>query len=305
MLGPLNGSVPLPHAANERVYGMLLAAQKPGETQYSTLLFVRYSTRVPAPNLRVAAISASSREPREGQRATLTATIENAGDAAAAASTTLFTLDGTRPVGSVATPAIAPGGSAQVTVSWDTRGVHGEHVVSVAADALAVIEEAREDDNTAALAVTVRGNRVENGSFDGSGGWSATSTGGGTAAPADGGASLTGTGGNVLVSGTPSWASAPVAVAGGETLWLAASVRAIGLASPATVRLEFRDAAGRPGGVLTALASPLSTSGFLPLVQQIVVPPGAASARVILSAFAGETSATGLVVFDDVGLYDG
>ena len=311
MLGPYNGSTALPHAANERVYGMLLAAQKPDSSQYGTLLFVRYYTKIPAPNLRVSAITASNREPREGQLVTLTATVANNGDAPAAASTTLFTLDGTTVIGTVATPAIPAGGTAQVTLAWNTHKVKGDHVIVVAADSRNVVEELREDDNTSTLAVKVKANKVKNGSFDdGSTGWSSTSTGAGTAAPGEGeggstGASLTSSGGNVLAAGAPSWTSEPIAVVGGQTLVAAASVRAAGLASPATVVLQFQDAYGRPVGALAVLASPFATAGFAALEQTVVVPPGAATARVVLSAFGHETATTGAVVFDDIGLFDG
>jgi len=41
------------------------------------------------------------------------------------------------------------------------------------------------------------------------------------------------------------------------------------------------------------------------LKTTVAVPAGAAQARVVLSAFAGAAAASGTVVFDDIGVFDG
>ena len=91
----------------------------------------------PAPSdLRVTAISATtaSGKGREGEKATLKATVRNSGAGAAPASKTEFLLDGTKVLGLVDTPALAAGASAEVSVIWDTRKVKGDHQLKATAD---------------------------------------------------------------------------------------------------------------------------------------------------------------------------
>ena len=75
----------------------------------------------PPPDLQVTTITASNNKAREGEKVTITATVSNTGKSAAAASKTEFLLDGAAALGLVDTPAIAAGGSTQVSVNRDTR----------------------------------------------------------------------------------------------------------------------------------------------------------------------------------------
>ena len=104
--------------------------------------------------------------PRQGDRVTVTATVVNAGAAPAPASKTEFLLDGTQVLGLVDTPALAAGQSAQVSIGWDTRKVKGEHQLKATADRPNAIAEENETNNSATLTVNVKGNKVENGSFE-------------------------------------------------------------------------------------------------------------------------------------------
>lgn len=173
-------------------------------------------------------------------------------------------------------------------------GGQGRPLHRAAADSAAAVDESDEDDNTATLAVRVHGNHVENGSFDqaGSNGAPAAWTSSGSTAPASGpdgspAVSLTGAG--------SSWTSSAFAVTPGAPLTVSASVRATGIT--ASVALAFVGAGGAVLDTVTALTTPLATGGFVPLEEQLVAPPGAVQARVVLTGSGA--------VFDDVDVFDG
>ena len=262
----------------------------------------------------------SNGKPKEGDKVKIRATIENTGTADAPASTTAFTLDGTALPGSpVATGAIPAGGSIQVELTWDTRGVKDTHVIGATADAGEAVDESVEDNNGATLEVTVRGNKVENGSFEqqasGGGsapqGWTAGSTpSGSTGTSSSGGTdgskavTITGTRKSVLVGGVPTWTSSPIAVAPGEVLELQVSVSTSKVSSAPGIGLAYLGAAGEVLQTVRLLDVPLVTNGFATLQKAVTLPPGVSQVRIVLFGFAAtDTKTSGTVTFDDVGLY--
>ena len=97
--------------------------------------------------------------------ARITATVTNTGTASAPASTTAFLLDGTKMLGSVATPSIPAGSSVTVSMLWDTKGVKGQHVIAVTCDSAGVVDELDEGNNLSSLTVSVKDNVVKRVSF--------------------------------------------------------------------------------------------------------------------------------------------
>jgi hypothetical protein len=262
------------------------------------------------PDLRVTALSATtaSGKGREGEKATLKATVRNSGNGAAPASKTEFLLDGTKVLGLIDTPAIAAGGSAEVEVVWDTHKVKGDHELKATADKPNAIAESNETNNSATLTVTVKGNRVQNGSFEdpnaagtGPDAWSSSGSTSWSDSGTDGskGASAQGSSG-----ASPTWTSAPVAVVPGETLDLVTSVSAQGTSSPASVGVVFLGSLGQVLNTATVLTAPLTTSGFQTLESSITVPLNVAKVQVVLRGFAPtDLTRKGTVTFDDVGLF--
>ena len=271
----------------------------------------------PMPDLKVTALTTTGNKAREGEKVTVTATVRNDSSAAAGASVTEFRLDDTSILGSVATPPLAGGATANVSVNWDTRGVKGSHTLFATADAGLAVSESNEGNNTSALAVTVQGNKVQNGDFEqpnsaasGPEGWSGSSTGAGSASWGDGGsdgsrsAATSGNGGNAAVSGAPSWTSAPIPVVAGEVVTLAVSVQSLSASSAATAGLVYLGAAGQVVSSVTLLTAPLTTTGFAKLEQVVTIPAGIAQVRVKLVGFSPTDLRTaGTVRFDDVGLF--
>ncbi|PYL97241.1 MAG: hypothetical protein DMF18_03180 [Verrucomicrobia bacterium] len=100
---------------------------------------------IAAPDLIVSALTASNNQARQGDKVTFTATIKNQGQASAAASKTEFLLDGATVLGLIDTPALAPGGSATVTVNWLTASAKkGQHTIKATADKTNVVAESND-----------------------------------------------------------------------------------------------------------------------------------------------------------------
>jgi subtilase family serine protease len=99
----------------------------------------------------------------------VTATIENLGAVDADPSHTEFWLDGADRddlLGLVATPAIGAGETVTVEVNFDTRGLNGDYVVTVTADALEALADADRASNVGRLHTTIRGNQIRDLQFE-------------------------------------------------------------------------------------------------------------------------------------------
>src|SRR5262249_10789649 len=117
----------------------------------------------PRPDLTITNIVASQSQPKV---TVLTATVANNRTANAANDVVRF-LDGSTLVGDSAPIAtLARGASAQVSVTWDTRGIHGDRLISAVADPNNTVAESNESNNTEQRTITIRGNKVINGSFE-------------------------------------------------------------------------------------------------------------------------------------------
>lgn len=111
-------------------------------------------------DLVVSSIAAANNKGNASGRVTVTAVITNAGNATSAASRTKFTLDGSTVLGTVDTPQLAPGGSVEVTLQWDTRGLKDEHRIGVNADDANSVDEANEANNSAMATFVLKGGKV-------------------------------------------------------------------------------------------------------------------------------------------------
>ena len=244
----------------------------------------------------------------------VTATIANQGAADAAASTSSFTVDGA-PLGTVATGVVPAAGTVSVAIDWPTGGIKGDHVLGATADSAAVVAELAEGNNAATLAVSVKGNRVTNGSFEqpnssGSGpeAWQGSSTGAGTTSwsqdpEGDRSASIAGTRKSALLLGVPTWTSAPIPVTAGESLTLSVDVASVGLSSAPGVGLAYIGSAGQVLSVVNLISVPTATNGFTTLSQPLTVPANVAQLRIVLTGFsATDLRTSGIVTFDNIRL---
>ena len=248
---------------------------------------------------------------------TFNATVTNSGATPAGLSDTEFLLDGTQVIGLVETSSLAPGASTTASITWSTRNqARGVHQLRVTADRNSDVLEASDANNSRTAQFTIRGNKVENGSFeddvDSNGtpdGWTSQSTGAGSASTASGGSEgdssvqMVGNGASAALYGSPSWTSAPVAVTPGEVLDFEVSLSGTGHSSPASAGLAYLGPLGQALGSATLVTS-LGGSAFTTLEQSVTIPAGVTQVRVVLKGFAPTDLATGgTVTFDDVGLY--
>jgi M6 family metalloprotease-like protein len=270
------------------------------------------------PNLRITNITATNNRAREGDKVTFIATVNNNGGSTAGATETGFALDGSI-IGMVATDPIPAGESLQLSLQIRTDGLKGQHTMRATADVGNVVDESSELDNSGDFTFTIKGNKVQNGSFEqsnaeGSGpeAWEGSSTGAGSTGDAASSGSegssavtITGTGGSVALAGMPTWTSAPIDVSPGETLSLRVSVSSTDLSSAPGVGLAYLGPAGELLNTVRLIELPLSTAGFTTLDRVVTIPAGVVQVRVVLFGFAAsDLATTGTVVFDDVGLFE-
>ena len=193
----------------------------------------------------------------------------------------------------------------------------GDHAIRATSDSANAIVEQNEGNNAGTLVVSVKGNRVSNGSFEQQNaagqpeGWSSQSTTAGTASSSSTGgtdgsraAQAQGTGGNAALVGSPTWTSAPIAVTGAATYDLTAAVKATGLSSAPSVGLVYLNGSGQVVNTVKLLTAPLTTSGFTTIEKAVTIPIGIAQVRVTLTAFTPtDLASAGTVTFDDIGLF--
>jgi M6 family metalloprotease-like protein len=120
---------------------------------------VEYTPPAKLADLTVSAIRAQNNKGKASERVTVTAVITNHGDATAPASQTRFTVDGVT-MAIVETPQLAPGGSVEVAMQWDTRGLRDQHTVGVSADDSNAVAESNETNNGASETFTLHGGKL-------------------------------------------------------------------------------------------------------------------------------------------------
>jgi M6 family metalloprotease-like protein len=251
--------------------------------------------RVPMPDLQVTDVTTSrGTRANEGEKLTLSATISNVGDAAAAPSATRFLLDGSTLLGLAGTPSVPAGGSVVVSAAWDTRGLKGEHVVEVTADSGGAVAESDEANNAGLFTATIQGNKVKNGSFEQS------STGSSPDGWSGSGSATYGSGGgdgerSVQAGGTGSWTSDPIAVEAGRTYSTSVDVSGAG----GTFVIEQMSATGAVLGTLAQVLSVADDGLYHTVTQSISVAGGVTQVRIRLAG-----SLLGVTRFDNVGMWE-
>lgn len=263
------------------------------------------------PDLTITNIVAAQKEPKT---TILTATVANIGEAEASNIVVRF-MDGSTVLGdSTPLASLAVGASANISFTWNTRGVHGEHIVIAIADPLNTLAELDEGNNQAQRTITIKGNKVVNGSFEQSSSgaapdnWSGTSgtaydTGGSNASDGTHSAQASGNGRPATLL-NPAWTSDPIAVTPGETYVLAMTVKTQGASSAPQLQLTYLDALGAVLNTVTGIATNLTgTNAAQEVVSQITIPPGVAQVRMVLIGFSPtDLNTQGAVWFDDIWL---
>lgn len=250
-------------------------------------------------NLTVTDLAASQAKPKQ---TVLTATVRNTSMVDASNVVVAFT-DGGAAIGTSAPVAIAAGQTTTVNVSWNTAGIHGDRQVKATVDPADAIAETSETDNALTRTITVKGNKVTNGSFEESASgtqpdsWTSQgATYDTSGAHASDGTDAIGLPGGLL---TPALVTtAPIPVQAGQQYTFATLV--VSGAKP-LVSATYLDQSGAVLGTATTLAtSVLDSTG---LTTATLTPPVGAS-QVKLKLTAPPTSVSGQTTWlDDVWLW--
>ena len=238
-------------------------------------------TRPSMPDLSIAPadVQLSTQKVVGGDVVTITATVRNLGKADASGVGVRFSLDGQPLVADQVIAELKAGGSATAKATWAVKGQDGEHTLRVAADAAGAIEEASEANNAVESKVTVRGNKVRNGSFEQSSSGTAPdswSSSGNTAYGRNSDGSR-----NVTADATGTWTSDAIAVTAGRTYGIAVDVLGGG-----SVAIQQVSALGAVLGTLSG-------------VTQFTAGADVAQVRIVLKG-----GLTGIATFDNVRMWE-
>lgn len=210
--------------------------------------------------------------------------------------------------------ALAHGASTTVGLTWNTRSLNGTHTIIAIVDPNNTIAESNETNNQAQRTVTIKGNKVTNGSFEQTSGGSPTAWSGSqgtaydsTATNAGDGThsvSATGNGGPAGVL-NPAWTSAPISVTAGQVYNLSVYVKTQGISSAPTLQLTYLDALGNVLNTVTGLATNMTgTNAGCQLISQVTIPQGVSQVRLKLVGFSpADLTTQGTVWFDDVWMW--
>jgi len=204
----------------------------------------------PRPDLTLAPsdIALSIQQVLGGDVVTITATVHNVGTDSASNIAIRFTDNGAQIGADQVIAAIAAGATGAASVVWNTKGLKGDRTIAVTADPANTLRETDETNNSASRVVTIKGNKVQNGTFQASASgtkpdsWTPS---GSTSYPqaSDGNRSVTaGPGG--------SWTSDAIAVATGAAYGMAVDVTGGG-----SVQIEQLSALGKVLATLSSVTS--------------------------------------------------
>jgi hypothetical protein len=262
------------------------------------------------PDLAVTDLIAVQSQPRTTK---LVATVANIGTADAANVAVRFLVDGQFLGDATPVATIASGSAVSVTLVWDNRASQGTHLVAAIADPDNAIAEANEGNNQGQRTITIRTNKITNGSFEqsaGSGpaGWTGTA---GTGYNQSGAYASDGTDAvRITGNGLPAtllnarWTSAPIAVTPGETYILAMTVKTVNVSSGPQLNLVYLDALGNVLNTVTGITTNLTGStAAQEVLGQVTIPPGVSQVRVVLAGFSPtDLNTQGTIWLDDIWL---
>ena len=181
-------------------------------------------------------------------------------------------LDGTNVIGTSTPVSIAAGGTTNVSVAWNTKGVTGARAITAVVDPANTVAESNEADNRLTRTITVKGNKVTNGSFEAGSTQPDSWTSNGATYDTSGEHASDGSDA-IGLRPLGSITSAAIPVEAGATYQLAAT--SVSGAAP-KVSVSYLNAAGKVVGAVSSLSSGLTGS--------LTVPSGATDLKITLAA---------------------
>lgn len=284
------GSIPICHPTS----GELLIFN----SDFNRGLYILRSTiddcRVPDLEIDAEDISLSTERVQGGDQVTITASVDNLGDGAAADVVVRFEGNATQIGSDQIIASIPAGGSGEASVVWDTKHLQGEHTITVTVDPDDLIEELDEANNAASVTVTVRGNKVVNGSFEASSSgdppdsWTSSGETSYASGGSDGERSVT-------AGPTGSWTSESIAVEAGASYGLAVDVTGAG----GSLLIEQLNSSGTLLGTLALALPAIGDGAFETVWETVTIADGVTEVRVRLT---GPLAGTG--GFDNVWMWE-
>ncbi|HEX8305649.1 MAG TPA: CARDB domain-containing protein [Jatrophihabitans sp.] len=239
------------------------------------------------PNLTPTSLSAAQPTPKQ---TVLTAAVSNPSGVPATEVVVQF-LDGTTPVGTSAPVNVGPGATVDVSVRWNTTAVKGDRSITAVVDPANAIAESNESDNRLTRTITVKGNKVTNGSFESGTAQPTSWTSTGTLYDTSGAHASDGTDAVGLSSKVASVTSAAIPVQAGQTYQFAATLVS---GTVPSVSVEYLDA----GGNLLRSVEPVLSG----LTGSFAAASGATQLKITLAA--PTTLGAGQVIWlDDVWVW--
>jgi len=207
----------------------------------------------------------------KSKQTTLTVTVSNP-STVAAQGVAVQLLDGGTVIGTSAPVTVPAGETTNVSVAWSTTGIKGDRSITAVVDPANTVAESNEADNRLARTITVKGNKVTNGSFESGSTQPDSWTSNGATYDTSGAHSSDGTDA-IGLKPLGSITSSAIPVQAGATYQLAAT--AVTGGTP-RLSLSYLDAAGKAVGAVTLLTSGLTGS--------LTVPAGATQLKITLTA---------------------
>lgn len=249
--------------------------------------------------------------------AVFTATVNNGGQTNASNVVVQFKYL-TYVLGNTAPVTVAKGTSANVSYIFDFKGStvsNGDYLITAIADPSNTVAESNENNNQLSRTITIRGNKVTNGSFENSAngttpdGWTggkstAYDTSGANASDGSKSVSITGNGGSATLLNS-AWTSAPIDVVSGQTYDLAMTVKTQGLSSSPSLQVNYLDATGKVLSTVNGLTTQLTgTAAATEVLGKLTVPAGVSKIQLVLTGFSlTDLTTKGTVWFDNVWVW--
>jgi hypothetical protein len=288
-----------------------LAQLAPTDPSYSRYQEA-FSARVPnRPDLTVTNITFTNSRVNEGQKITITGRVANIGYRPASNVGVRFAIDGVAQGSDRVITSLAPGASADVSISYATQGHPGSHTVVVTADPTNAIRESDETNNAGTATFFVKGNKVTNSSFEqtsttapsqpaswtpsGNVVWDTTGR-----YATDGLAAVAAVAG-ALPGQAGSWTSAAIPVIAGAAYDVSVTVSSGGTGANPRLVVSALGAAGGAAAPILALTQLVPLGTVQTLAGLVTIPAGV---NAVVIELRDDVDTNTRVYFDKVGLFD-
>ncbi len=272
-----------------------------------------YAARVPnIADLTVAGITFSNSKAPEGTKVTITARVANIGYRGATNVKVRFAVDGATQGADQTIASLPAGASANVSIDWSSQGKPGTHTARVTVDPQNAIRESDETNNAGTATFFIKGNKVQNSSFEQTStsnpsqpaNWTPSGT--GTRYDVSGGHAADGFAAAGIVAGAVpgqagKWTSDAIAVVAGAYYDVNATALTGGAAAHPQIVVTAVGTVNGVTGPLLTLTQLVPKNTVTELVGQVHIPAGVSQ---IVIELREELDSNLTIYYDKIGLYE-